>query len=488
MGEDVSGRRPAELAEKVGVVFQDFESQLFSTSAELDAAFGPENLGLDRDEIRRRVDRALEAVGMKDLRGRDPATLSGGQKQRLAIASVLSLEPKILCLDEPVTDLDPDGRREVGALIEQLCRSGMTVLIAEHELDLLKHADRVVALDSGKIALDSPARECLADPEVLARFGVRPGDLTRLAIALGLPRVPEDPKEAAAMIREAGYEPKAAAGGDARPPERLGPPLIKIESLEHVYPNGVRALSGVDLEIEEGEFVALLGRNGSGKTTLAKHLNGLLKPTGGAVLHRGEIAAERDAAELGRKIGYVFQDPDHQIFAGNVFDEVAFAPRNQGLPEDEVKERVEHSLALMGLADSDSQDPFLMTKGERQRVAIASILAAAPETIVMDEPTTGLDYAAQAAVMDLLAELNRAGETVVVITHTMWAAAEYASRFVLMVDGEVLADGGAEVMADRGALARAGLVMPEVMEVGLELGCPAPSVSALLARLERSGP
>jgi len=490
-GSDLSLKRPSQLADQVGMVFQDFESQLFASAAELDVAFGPENLGLPGDEIRDRVRQSLAAVGLQGLERRDPATLSGGQKQRLAIASVLSLDPRILGLDEPTTDLDPEGRAEIAQLLSALSARGMTVIVAEHELELLLAADRIVGLENGEKILDAPAATLLRDDTLLAGLGVRPPDAVQLLHRLGLPERTLDPAEAAAVIAGHGFAlaPGAAAqllAADQKAREREGEAMIEVQALAHTYPSGAGALDAVDLYVRRGEFVALLGRNGSGKTTLVKHLNGLLRPTAGEVRIGGRSTRECETGELGRRVGFVFQDPDHQIFAGRVYDEIAFAPRNHGFKEDEVKTRVTRSLEQVGLGGREECDPFLLTKGERQRVALASVLAAEPEVIVLDEPTTGLDYPAQRAVMELLAELNRAGRTVIVITHALWVAAEYSRRAVVLDRGRVMADGPTRaVMTDPELMARAGLRPPGAVELGHRLGAPALAVSEIAALLSR---
>lgn len=489
-GEDVAGKRVAELAGTVGMVLQDFESQLFSSAAELDAAFGPENLGLSGEEIRRRVTESLRAVGMEPYRRRDPATLSGGQKQRLAMATVLALHPRILCLDEPTTDLDPEGREEVAALLKTMCGQGLTVLLAEHEMDLLAGADRIAGIERGEKIFDCAAGEVLGDTELLASFGVRPPDLAVLMKELGFTERPGTAHEAAALLKSKGMIIRPGAAVDLARSDATAAPegreLIRIEGLSHTYPNGVEALRNVSLTVRSGEFVAVLGRNGSGKTTLVKHINGLLKPSAGAVMIEGADTRALPAAALGKKVGFVFQDPDHQIFAARVFDEVAFAPRNHGRSEAEVKERVTRALSQVGLAGSEDRDPFLMTKGERQRVALAGVLSADPEVIILDEPTTGLDYPAQRAVMELLLELNREGRTVITITHALWTAAQYARRIVVMSDGKVIGDGSARrILSDTDLLARAGLRLSAVTGLGLELGAPVLTVKELMDSLDR---
>ena len=214
----------------------------------------------------------------------------------------------------------------------------------------------------------------------------------------------------------------------------------------------------MDLAVRRGEFLAVLGQNGSGKTTLVKHFNGLLEPTEGSVRVEGEETGEQGIRQLGQRVGYVFQNPDHQIFSDTVFDEVAFGPKIRGLEEDEVKERVEEALAAVGLEGYEEEDPFGLTKGERQRVAVASVLAVRPEVLILDEPTTGLDYAEQRTMMDLVRRLNEAGSTIIVVTHTMWVVAEYAHRAAVIADGKIVLYGTVrEVFAEEEELRDAAL-------------------------------
>ena len=238
----------------------------------------------------------------------------------------------------------------------------------------------------------------------------------------------------------------------------LEEPLIKVEAVEYVYPSGVKAVNGVDLEIRRGEFVALMGQNGSGKTTLAKLMNGLLKPTSGRVLLKGRDTREMTAAECARVVGYVFQNPEHQIFAPTLYDEVAFGPRNLGIPEDEVRRRVEEALEIMDLKKPMDSLPHLFSVGEKHRVAIASVLAMNPEVIILDEPTTGIDYGRSLQIMRALKKLKEKGETIVLITHDMYLAAEFAERVVILRNGVKVADGPVEeILSDRDTLSSNGL-------------------------------
>lgn len=493
LGTSTRGRAVAQMAERVGLVFQDFEAQLFSTNVELEVAFGPENFAVPPDEIRRRVAEALATVGLAGFEHREPATLSGGQKQRLAIASVLSLQPPLLVMDEPTTDLDPLGKQQVFSVADRLrSRGDVTLVIAEHEVEEAARADRVIILERGRVAADGPPGEVLTRPDELERLGVQPLGGTQLLARLGLePVLGED--ECAEALRRAGWEVDAQAYArlverDAARSQRYGEPVVEIRDLRHRYANGVVALDGVDLTIRSGEFVAVVGQNGSGKTTLVKHINGLLRPGEGEVRLAGQDVSGRSVLELGRIAGYVFQNPDHQIFAETVFDEVAFGPRNHGVDGPELEERVREALAAVGLEGREQEDPFALTKGERQRVAVASILATRPRVLILDEPTTGLDYREQRQMMDLVRKLVDAGHTVICVTHTMWVVAEYAHRTVVMRDGRVWLDGPTrEVMAREAELLEAHLRPPHLVRVCNRLGHTLLSLDECLEVLRRRG-
>jgi energy-coupling factor transport system ATP-binding protein len=274
---------------------------------------------------------------------------------------------------------------------------------------------------------------------------------------------------------------KELVEADGKREEGYGEPVIEVEGLTHRYPNGLVALDGVDLSVRRGEFLAVLGQNGSGKTTLVKHFNGLLKPTEGTVLVDGEETAKQGLRRLGQTVGYVFQNPDHQIFSDTVFDEVAFGPKIRDMEAEEVEERVREALAAVSLEGRGDEDPFGLTKGERQRVAVASVLAVRPEVLILDEPTTGLDYAEQRSMMDLVKNLNEAGSTIIAVTHTMWVVAEYAHRAAVVRDGKVAMQGTVrDVFAREDELRDASLRSPHIVEFGNALGYPVLSVEEML--------
>ncbi|MGI5816586.1 MAG: ABC transporter ATP-binding protein [Armatimonadota bacterium] len=472
-GEVISGRPVHEIARTVGALFQDFEAQLLASDVEREVAFGLETAAVPRAEMRRRVAEALELVGLSDLRGRDPATLSGGQKQRLALAAVLAPEPDVLVLDEPTTDLDPLAKRALVDVVEELSLRGVTLLIADHEPADALGAESLIALSDGVKQYDGPPRALLSDAGRCRATGILPLQLAELSARLGIDRLPLEPAEAAEALSAERWrlDPEGCARLAREAPEP-GDPLIELTGVSFGYPEtGERALDDVTLTVREGEFVVLLGENGSGKSTLAKHLNGLLRPSVGVVRVGGADTRSTPVQQLAAQVGYLFQNPDHQIFSSTVREEVAFGPRNLGVGDAEVAERVEEALAVTELTGWEQRDPFVLTRGERQRVALASVLACRPRVIVFDEPTTGLDGLQQRAMMELLARLNAVGTTVIVITHCTWAAAEYARRALVLDEGRLVADAPVrDVFGDDELLARTGQVPPDTALVSRALG------------------
>jgi energy-coupling factor transport system ATP-binding protein len=467
----------ADMAEVVGMVFQDFEAQLFSTNVELEVAFGPENFAVPRDEIERRIENNLHLVGLEEYRNRPPSTLSGGQKQKLAIASVLAMQPKILVMDEPTTDLDPISKLGVFNIADQLRqRNDMTLIVVEHETEEALKARHILLLNKGKIVRYSPGHEVLRDVELLESNGVRPLDIAKYFHQMGETDLPLAPEDGLSRFHAKGWRISDAkhtelVAKDKARAQKYGDIIIRCQGLKHTYSGKVEALRGVDLEIHRGEMIAIVGQNGSGKTTLVKHFNGLLMPTEGNIEVDGKPTSEQGVFVLGKKVGYVFQNPDHQIFSETVFDEVAFSPRLRNMSDEEVKQRVEEALEAVGLSGFESKDPFSLTKSGRQRVAVASVLAAKPEVLILDEPTTGLDYAEQRSMMELVRQLNEKGSTIIFVTHHMWVVAKYAHNVIVLNDGQVMLGGTArEVFSHEKELRVAFLRPPHIVSFSNVLG------------------
>ena len=487
-GKRLTMEKVGELAHTIGMVFQDFEAQLFSTTVRDEVVFGLEQLGIEPAEMRHRLTDSLAQVGLSGFEARDPTTLSGGQKQRLAIAALLALRPRILVFDEPTTDLDPEGRQEIFILLGQMREQGHTLVVVEHEVTAALAADRLLLLADGEVVADGPPHVLLPQVEMLERYGVKPHDCDRFFPALGMYEYPRDAVAAAALLQREGLTPSFSPSLDVRPDRKQKIPLLSLQSVSHTYADGPSAVRNISLTIDEGEFIALLGKNGSGKTTLAKHLSGLLVPTQGRVLLRKQELRTLPLVQVAQEVSYVFQNPDHQLFAETVETEVAFGPRNIGLATEEVHARVDEALTAVGLQHAREHDPFLLGRGERQRLAVAALLAMRPRMLILDEPTTGLDYREQRQMMELLQRLHREGRTLIIITHVPWVAVEYAERALLMSDGRLLWDGSMrELCAQPELCAQAAFRPPDITLIGAQLGVTPVSVDELLAWTRGSG-
>jgi energy-coupling factor transport system ATP-binding protein len=472
-----------DLADRVGFIFQDFEAQLFSTSVEEEVVFGLEQLGVDPRTMRRRIAGALDAVGLGGFERRDPTTLSGGEKQRLAIAGVLALEPALWLLDEPSTDLDPAGRRELFALLARLRAARRTLVVVEHDLEALIAADRWIVLDEGRIAVEGTPLDLLSRSRELTSLGVRPPDLAVVCERLELPMWPLDVDDVVERLRARGLRARRSVPAPLR---REGTAVLEARGVRFRYEDQERdALAGVDFAVRDGEMVALIGANGSGKSTLARLLGGILEGGEGRIAWRGRPLSALGARERAAAVGYVFQNPDDQIFAETVEEEIAFGPRQLGCQGGEIEARVRAAVEAVGLSGLEARDPFLLPKGERQKVAVASILALRPAVLILDEPTTGFDFREQTAMMNVLERLRRAGQTVVIITHVPWVVGTYADRAVLLQEGRVVYDGPVESLFVDEALCRgADFVPPEAARLANRLGTAAVDVERLLALLE----
>lgn len=476
---DLASFRVQTITEFVGLVLQDPESQILGRTVAEDVAFGPRNYLVPRDEIVARITRSLADVALTGFENRETAQLSGGQKQRLAIAGILALEPEVLCLDEPTSELDPAGRAEIYAVTDALRAAGATIIAVEHaSADVVGRADHLVVLKAGQVAWQGAPAEFFRDPEQVAANMVKPlpvalvGAELAAAGLIAQDQIPLDVDTAVRLVETlaAGRSlpaPRAASAGITVAP---GEPVIEVRGLHHTYPAGVEALAGVDLAIGAGEYVAIVGRNGAGKTTLAKHFNGIFKPTAGEVLVHGRSTLAQPSWELARQVGYVFQNPDHQIFNSTVAEEVGYGLKLAGLPATEIDSRITEVLGFTGLLGVRDEHPFSLGKGERQRVAVASILALQPGILVVDEPTTGQDWAGVGQMMALIDRLNAAGTTIVMVTHDMDVVARHARRVIVMDAGLVLADGPtAEVLAQQEVLARAAVAAPEPVALSRRL-------------------
>lgn len=442
-GLDPVQATPQVLSRHVGFVFQDPEAQFVVDRVEDEIAFALENAAFSRQEMRVRVEEALDLLDLAPLRDRRLDTLSGGERQRVAIAAALALRPHILVLDEPTSQLDPKSAEDVlHALVRLNSDLGLTIVLAEHRLErVLPFADHLVYLsEAGSVVASGSPRRVLQDVDLLP-------PLLALGKALGWDPLPLTVKEGRRFSREwdrrAGEHPRGPTG---HPPGQPGSePYLQVRDVAVGY-DGHPALRGVNLEVWSGEIVVLMGRNGSGKTTLLKSIVGLLRPQQGKLRVAGQEVADRDVSELCQHVGYLPQDPNALLFADTVLDELLITLRNHGLAADAAGVP-QALLERLGLADKHSAYPRDLSAGERQRVALGAITVTRPGALLLDEPTRGLDYDAKRVLVDMLRSWRDEGMAILLVTHDVELAAAAADRVILMSQGEIIASGDpAQVM------------------------------------------
>lgn len=473
----------AELLGRVGIVFSTPSNQLSGAKLTVreELAFGLENLAVPRAEMDERIESTLAELGVAHLADRLPTALSGGEQQRVAIAAILAMGPELLVLDEPTAQLDPAGGQAVTRLLGDRAAAGIGILVTEHREAVLRRARRIAVLDGGHLtAIGSPAE--VLQPDVGGRAGIAVPALVELGIALGVPAgmaLDEDIVAAALRSRadqSVDLRVTREAVAVAWEPVRHHPPTgIDIVDLVHRYPDGTEALRGVSISIGAGETVAIVGQNGSGKTTLVKHLVGILTPTAGQVLVGGRDVAGGTIAEAAHTVGFVFQDPDRQLFSGTVEREFWFGPRNLALDRTAARRAVEQALTATGLDPRRIENPYDLGLSDRKLVALGSVLAMDPAVLVLDEPTTGQDASGITRIGALVDAFAAAGRTVVAITHDMEFAARHFRRVVVMRQGVILDDGPpGEVFAPsrQASLASTGLELPALSAVWGRAGMP----------------
>lgn len=467
-----------DVRQTSGMVFQNPDNQIIGTVVEEDVGFGPENLGVPTDDIWRRVEESLQAVGMLKYRHHSPNKLSGGQKQRVAIAGVVAMRPKCIVLDEPTAMLDPNGRKEVLRTIEELRKQEkVTVILITHYMEEVIGADRVLVMDQGHIVMDGTTREIFSRVEELKKYRLDVPQVTLVAYELKKKGYPipdgiltnEELIEALSVCNiKDGQSAKITRKEKSKKEEQ---PILKLEKVNYVYSPGnayeKHALKEIDLEIFEGEFVGIIGHTGSGKSTLIQHMNGLVRATDGAIYFRGDNIYNKkyDLRELRNHVGLVFQYPEHQLFEMDVLKDVCFGPKNQGLSEEKCKERAMEALQLVGLPEKYySSSPFELSGGQKRRAAIAGVLAMKPKVLILDEPTAGLDPKGRDEILDQIAYLQKEGNlTVILVSHSMEDIAKYVDRIVVMNDGsKVYDDDPKAVFAQYKELEKMGLAAPQV--------------------------
>lgn len=502
-----------DLSQLVGTVSQDIDSQMVSAVVEDELLFGLENFGVDPAQVEQRMVQALDEVGISSLRHRRIDTLSGGQKQKVAIAAILAMRPSIVLLDEPTGELDPVSSRQIFDVLRRLNQQGVTVVVIEQKVMLLcEYAKHVAVMAHGQVVLQGSVDHVLQNTDIMEQAGVNCPRVATFCKQLhqrgvGDGRVVADVQQAASYVAEvladatadqeggkrggAFESPDAGSGsvgafdlvrdallsdeGDAVCPACAsfgGLPAQLAVSFEEVrfgYQDH-QVLQGLDLRIQEGEFVAILGPNGTGKSTTLRLMDGLLQPSTGTVRVCGLDASQVKTSQLARHVGFLFQNPDRQICQNTVRDEVLFGLRAVGAGSDQQqRDRAEQVLDLLHL--NGDVDPFNLSRGQRQAVALAGLIALQPDVMLLDEPTTGFDYSECMEMMAHIKRLNSRGTTVVMVCHDMEVVLDFASRVVVLCEGRVLLDGAPrQVFQQRELLEKASLLPPQICQLSQDVG------------------
>ncbi len=467
-----------DIRQTVGMVFQNPDNQIVATIVEEDVAFAPENMGVAPSQIRKRVDDALEAVGMTKYKKRAPHMLSGGQKQRIAIAGILAMDPAYIVLDEPTAMLDPIGRREVMATLKRLNKEkNVTVVIITHNMDEAVLADRVVVMDKGHIILDDIPEKVFSDVEKIKGIGLDVPQVTEFAYELR--KKGFDIKNDILSVEQGVEAIKSLIkNGTVAVPENSSPyrsePIIEVKNASYEYspdgPFNKVAVKDVSLTVNKGDFIAIIGHTGSGKSTLLQMFNALVKPTGGEVFVNGKSITDKstDLREIRTTVGLVFQYPEHQLFEETVRMDIAFSPKNMGLSDAEIDERVKLACEIAGVDEKWlEKSPFELSGGQKRRVAIAGVLAMQPKVLVLDEPTAGLDPMGKNKLLNRIRRMHdEYGITIVLVSHDMEDVANCAERVVVLNDGEIFAEGTPlHVFSNYESLEKIGVTAPQITRV-----------------------
>lgn len=486
-GRDTCEVTLTDISRVVGSVAQDIDSQMVASAVEDEMLFGLENFGVPHDEIEARVTGALEACGVLDLRGREIATLSGGQKQKVAIAAILALRPRVLVLDEPTAALDPASSTAVFETLRDLNAEGVTVIVVEQKVALLTaYCDRVVVLSEGRVAFDGAPREVFSHADELRALGVDSPRVARVSNSLAqhgvMPPMPPclSVEEAEALVADL-VRGRTGRGADIAP-FRAGSrhipattarvtgaePVVSFRDVCFAYPGSGACVTDLSFDVYPGELVGVIGQNGAGKTTLTKLLNGLLRPSSGSIRVAGLDMRDTPTSTVAAHVSTLFQNPDRQICKDTVLEEVAFGLELTGTPADEARERARAVAERFSLPLDEA--PFSLSRGQRQMVALASVVVMEPEVILLDEPTSGLDYRECMTVMETVREMADRGCAVVMVCHDMEVVSDFAERLVVMADGRILGQGETpEVFADVELMDRARVEPPQIIALSTAL-------------------
>ncbi|CEP68952.1 ABC transporter-like [Moorella glycerini] len=470
----------------VGMVMQNPETQLFGFRVEDTLAFGMENLGLPREEMGKRIERVSKQLQIEHLLNRFTGELSGGQKQLCCLASILAMEPKVLVLDEPVSALDPGGVLLIQEAVARLKREGRTIIVIGNNVGWVAPLlDRVIVMNHGEIILDNQAKNFFADKNKVIASGITTTQVNelyhtlvekgyRLPVFISYAEAKRYLWEKNLIRKNPTLRTRSVNYNNAIKESPKAPSLISIRELSFMY-GRFKALEDINVDLQGGRIIGLIGQNGSGKSTLLKHLNGLLKPTRGTIEVNGKRPDQETIATMAKIIGFVFQNPDQMLFEETVYDEATFGIRSiyrQVSPEQ--KETVEKLLAKFGLLEYREELPVNLSAGQKRWLMIASAVAVNPAILVLDEPTNGMDRFDKEKLAMLIKEWKNAGSTIIIVSHDLPFLADLVDTVLLLDKGRVKASGTIrEIFSQREIFAEINIPLPEITMLGLEAGAPA---------------
>ena len=487
-GHDTTTLELTNIACLIGSVIQDIDAQMVAANVEDELLFGLENFGVPHDDIPKRIAQALETVGISDLRNRDLDTLSGGQKQKVAIAAILALQPKVMVLDEPTCALDPVSSRMIFSILRDLNQNfGITIVVVEQKVALLsEYCKRLMVLSKGELVLDAPVSEALKDIDLLRKVGINYPRTTHLVKQLQdenmcdfapLPvGVDETVDTIISTLRnnyssiakqncesscESSESESSCESASKIEISNKCKPCLSLRNVSFAYSNGVKALNNVSFTTNPGELVALIGRNGAGKTTITKIINGLLKPTEGNVTIDGVDTKSLRISQIAKYVSTLFQNPDRQLCKETVLEEVTLSCTLIGQNEDEAKA---HAMEIIDELELDPEaSPFMLSRGQRQMVALAATVVTNPKILLLDEPTCGLDYKECMRIMQVVERLRKNGCCVIMVCHDMEVVLDYATRLITINDGRLIIDGSAYDVFEKPEVCSAAALYPPLL-------------------------
>ena len=505
-GYDTNSLELTNIACLIGSVIQDIDAQMVAANVEDELLFGLENFSVPHDEILPRIENALETVGITNLRNRDLDTLSGGQKQKVAIAAILALKPKVMVLDEPTCALDPVSSRMIFDVLRDLNRNfGITVVVIEQKVALLsEYCKRLIVLSKGELVMDAPTGVALKNADLLSEVGINYPRTTHLIkqlqeeqicsnseLTVGVEEtvdtivktlqsdipntsntsyssnssntfdssdISETSKENNANILESVNE-----LSDSRiiKSNSFANPCLSLNHVSFAYTNGVKALEDVSFNANSGELIALIGRNGAGKTTITKIINGLLRPTKGSVIIDGIDTKTLRISQIAKYVSTLFQNPDYQLCKETVLEEVAFSCKLIGEDSNQAHAHAMEVIEKLNLNPLDI--PFMLSRGQRQMVALAATVVTRPKILVLDEPTCGLDYRECVRIMQVVEDLRDHGCCVIMVCHDMEVVLDYATRLITINDGKLIIDGCARDVFENPEVTKAASLCPPLL-------------------------